>query len=157
MGRRRRELEELARERVGRGLLSAPGEGVPPFPGAYYERQPRKVRRLLDELLEDERHVVVAGQTGSGKSYTCAVMVEELLERGVPVVVIDPHGEYLTLSAPNDSPSELAELRRLGLEPRGPTHGSRSGLECPAVEGDRPGRRGRFKYTYNVIGLGCCI
>ena len=27
---------------------------------------------------------------------------------------------------------------RLGLESRGPTHGSRSGLESPAVEGDSP-------------------
>lgn len=46
--------------------------------------------------------VFIVGKTGSGKSYTAAVVVEELLEKGVPVIVVDVHGEYSSLKAPAD-------------------------------------------------------
>ncbi|MEM3927707.1 MAG: ATP-binding protein [Archaeoglobaceae archaeon] len=44
------------------------------------------------------RHLAILAQTGAGKSYTAGVLIEELLEKGATVVVIDPHGDYVFLS-----------------------------------------------------------
>lgn len=41
-----------------------------------------------------EKQIGVYGKTGSGKSHTSQVVVEELLVAETPVIVIDPHGEY---------------------------------------------------------------
>ncbi|MBD3262671.1 MAG: DUF87 domain-containing protein [Candidatus Altiarchaeales archaeon] len=48
------------------------------------------------------KHVSVLAKTGAGKSYTVAVILEELLKNKVPVVIIDPHGEYSSLCVEND-------------------------------------------------------
>ena len=53
------------------------------------------------------KHFAVLAQTGAGKSYTVGVLIEEMLENDFPVVVLDPHGEYSSLSHENpesDSP-----------------------------------------------------
>jgi hypothetical protein len=36
------------------------------------------------------RHAIVAGSTGSGKSTTCKTIMKEVLQRGIPVMVIEP-------------------------------------------------------------------
>lgn len=49
-----------------------------------------------------QRHAVITGSTGSGKSYTVAVLVEQIA--ALPssnAVVFDVHGEYSTLAHPN--------------------------------------------------------
>jgi DNA helicase HerA-like ATPase len=43
-------------------------------------------------------HIAIFGQTGSGKSYAAGVIIEEVTSRGVPVVVFDHMGEYLSMS-----------------------------------------------------------
>jgi len=43
------------------------------------------------------RHVAIIAQTGAGKSYCGGVLIEELLERGATIVVIDPHADYVFL------------------------------------------------------------
>ena len=48
-------------------------------------------------------HMAILGTVGSGKSYAAGVLCEELYEKGLPVVVIDPHGEYRTLSEPSEN------------------------------------------------------
>ncbi len=40
----------------------------------------------------------IFGKSGSGKSNTASVVVEELLEKGFPVMIVDIEGEYATLS-----------------------------------------------------------
>ncbi|MDZ7849359.1 MAG: DUF87 domain-containing protein [Halodesulfurarchaeum sp.] len=40
----------------------------------------------------------IFGKSGSGKSNTASVVVEELLETGFPVLIVDIEGEYATLS-----------------------------------------------------------
>ena len=42
-------------------------------------------------------HLLIAGSTGSGKTNTAAVIIRGILEKGFPVIVIDPHGEYEAL------------------------------------------------------------
>jgi len=75
------------------------------------------VKLDIDTLIR--HHIAVLGVTGTGKSYTCGVIIEEVLERGVPVVIIDPHGEYLSLSEPNPNLKQLVELRKLGFKSKG--------------------------------------
>lgn len=45
--------------------------------------------------------VFITGKSGSGKSYTVGVLIEELYKKQVPLVIIDRHGEYSTLKLLN--------------------------------------------------------
>src|SRR6266568_5690609 len=71
-----------------------------------------------DLSLETEafvgRSVAVLGITGSGKTNTAAVLVEELLARGLPMTIVDIEGEYWGLKQSYDlliaGRSEHAEL-----------------------------------------------
>ena len=74
------------------------------------------LRVELDLRKTLRHHIAILGATGTGKSYACGVIVEELLRRGVAVVIIDPHGEYSTLTIPS---KKVHELERYGLRPRG--------------------------------------
>lgn len=71
----------------------------------------------LNKILT--KHMSVLAKSGSGKSYTVGVLLEEIIEKGIPVLVIDPHGEYGSLRRPNPATSEVEKLRGLGLKPRG--------------------------------------
>ncbi len=52
------------------------------------------------------KHFAVLAQTGAGKSYLTGVLIEELLENEYPVLIIDPHGEYSSLSEENPESDE---------------------------------------------------
>ncbi len=73
-----------------------------------------KVYLNLDKMLN--RHVFVTGKSGSGKSYTVSVLLEALLDSKVPLVIIDPHGEYKSLTEPNLAQDDL--MQRFGVKPR---------------------------------------
>ncbi len=70
-----------------------------------------------NELVQ--KHCSVLARTGSGKSYTCGVVIEELLEQNVPVVIIDPHGEFRSLKEPNKSSSQGDRMKEFGVSPKG--------------------------------------
>lgn len=40
------------------------------------------------------RHLAIIAATGSGKTWTTIVLIEELLKKGATILVLDPHGEY---------------------------------------------------------------
>lgn len=65
------------------------------------------------------KHVAVLAKSGAGKSYTVGVLLEEIAERGVPMVIIDPHGEYASLASPNNDEEQQAQLARYELQARG--------------------------------------
>ncbi len=48
------------------------------------------------------KHFAVLAQTGAGKSYLTGVLIEEMLEQDLPVLIIDPHGEYSSLRQHNE-------------------------------------------------------
>ena len=73
------------------------------------------IRLNLNKLLT--RHVSVLAKSGSGKSYFVGVLLEEIMKKRVPLVIIDPHGEYQTLKYPNTSDKE--KLGKFGMEPQG--------------------------------------
>ncbi|MBS1263400.1 MAG: DNA double-strand break repair helicase HerA [Methanonatronarchaeales archaeon] len=66
-----------------------------------------------------KKHCSILARTGSGKSYAAGVLMEELMESGVPILVIDPHGEYGSLRSPNSRKGERDLMERYGVEPRG--------------------------------------
>ena len=62
-----------------------------------------------------QKHCSILARTGSGKSYTAGVIIEELLEQDAPLLIIDPHGEYVSLRYEN---TELQGMARFGVSPR---------------------------------------
>ncbi len=76
------------------------------------------VKVFLDPKEMISKHLAVLAATGSGKSYTVGVLIEEIVEKKIPVIVIDPHGEYISMRFPNDDPrKELFE--KFDVKPKG--------------------------------------
>ncbi|RLF02939.1 MAG: hypothetical protein DRK00_09375, partial [Thermoprotei archaeon] len=73
------------------------------------------VEAVLDPDKLFRHHVAVLGSTGSGKSYTCGVLAEEALEMGLPVIILDFHGEYTTLG--ERYRARVVRVDEVGLEP----------------------------------------
>ncbi len=121
-----------------KGMLKKPRSVIEPDSIVYYADQ-----KLISEVLgldedglyighlvtnpdisiyldseELYKHFAVLAKTGYGKSYTVSVMVEELLEQGYPVVVIDPHGEYSSIGLENQELNGDMK-KRFNIEPRG--------------------------------------
>ena len=80
----------------------------------------------VDKLVRT--HCSILARTGSGKSYTTGVIIEELLEHDVPLLIIDPHGEYVSLKYLNRKQQGL--MARFGIAPRG--YASRVTVYTPA-------------------------
>lgn len=68
--------------------------------GSLLLREEGAVPIALDVKELVSTHVAILAGTGSGKSYTAGVLVEELLspKNRAAVLILDPHGEYHTLS-----------------------------------------------------------
>ncbi|MBU2637393.1 MAG: ATP-binding protein [Nanoarchaeota archaeon] len=81
--------------------------------GVLDGRKNLKISLDLNKLIT--KHIFVTGKSGSGKSYTSAVILEELLDKKVPLVIIDPHGEYSSLANANTDSEKLSEF---GLKPK---------------------------------------
>jgi uncharacterized protein len=68
--------------------------------GSLLLRELGSVPVILDVKELVSTHVAILAGTGSGKSYTAGVLVEELLSphNRAAVLIFDPHGEYNTLA-----------------------------------------------------------
>ena len=73
----------------------------------------------INEMVQ--KHISVIARTGSGKSYVVGVLVEELLEKDIPVVIIDPHGEYSSLIQPNLNDHDIKRMKEFRIRPKGYT------------------------------------
>lgn len=76
----------------------------------------RDIPIFLDLNTVLTKHVAVLAKSGAGKSYAVAVLLEEITQKGVPLLVIDPHGEYASLAQKNEDPRDLERLADFGLE-----------------------------------------
>jgi DNA helicase HerA-like ATPase len=86
-----------------------------------------KVSLDMNSLIQ--KHCSILAKTGSGKSYTAAVILEEILEQDVPLLIIDPHGEYSSLKEPGlGNQGDL--YRKFDVSPRG--YGSKIMVYTPA-------------------------
>tara|TARA_Y100000034_G_scaffold135760_1_gene208988 strand:+ start:2249 stop:4183 length:1935 start_codon:yes stop_codon:yes gene_type:complete len=70
------------------------------FVGSLQRYSNLKVYLDLNVLLT--KHISILAKSGSGKSYVGGVLVEEILERDIPLLIIDPHGEYSSLNEKNE-------------------------------------------------------
>jgi DNA helicase HerA-like ATPase len=86
--------------------------------GAYIGRlyRYRKIPIYLDINVMVQKHVSILAKTGAGKSYFTGVLLEEFLKHNVTAIVIDPHGEYISLKTPSKK-TKLHE--EFGVTPRG--------------------------------------
>ena len=69
--------------------------------GSLLLRDPDAVPIVLDVKELVSTHMAILAGTGSGKSYTAGVLIEELMRpyNRAAVLIFDPHGEYDTLAA----------------------------------------------------------
>jgi Cdc6-like AAA superfamily ATPase len=70
------------------------------------------------EMKELKTHILTAGATGSGKSVSAMVIVEELLEKKIPVVVFDPTAQWTGFVRPCKDHDLLNFYGKFGMNPR---------------------------------------
>ena len=98
----------------------------------------------VDALVQ--KHICILAKTGGGKSYACGVLIEELLKHKIPMVIIDTHGEYHSLTEANKSRKDQKNMARFGINKRG--------YENQINEFSPIGSRGKIKHiTLNGINL----
>lgn len=75
--------------------------------GSLLTRPAGEVPIVLDVKNLVSTHLAILASTGSGKSYTAGVLVEELMRpyNRAAVLIVDPHGEYGTLGALETHPA----------------------------------------------------
>lgn len=96
-----------------------------------------------------QKHCSILAKTGAGKSYTSGVILEELLDKNVPLLIIDPHGEYATLKFPNeDKPSSF---ERYGISPKG--YATQVTVYTPANKVLNPGADTLFRLNGTNLGI----
>ncbi|MCK5282359.1 MAG: ATP-binding protein [Nanoarchaeota archaeon] len=79
----------------------------------------RDIKIFLDLNKLLTKHIAIIAKTGAGKSYTAGVLIEEILEKKVPLLIIDPHGEYSQMRFPNSSKEEIEMLKKDNISPEG--------------------------------------
>ena len=104
---------EYADDGFVRNILGLESDKNGAFIGVLEDRPGIKVYLDLNKIIT--KHLAVLAKSGSGKSFFCGVLLEEILERKIPVVVIDPHGEYSSLKFPSDN---RVLLKNFGLDPK---------------------------------------
>lgn len=74
--------------------------------GSLLTRDANEVPVVLSVKDVVSTHLAILASTGSGKSYTAGVIVEELMmpHNRAAVLIVDPHGEYDTLSSVETDP-----------------------------------------------------
>ncbi|MBS3167806.1 ATP-binding protein [Candidatus Woesearchaeota archaeon] len=105
---------EYAEDEIVRNILGLKESKRGAYVGVLEDRENIKVYLDLNKIIT--KHLAVLAKSGSGKSYLVSILLEEILERKIPIVVIDPHGEYSSLKYPSKD-GEM--LKKFGLEPKG--------------------------------------
>jgi DNA helicase HerA-like ATPase len=68
----------------------------------------QKISIFMDGMDVSGMHTLVSGVTGAGKTNLTKVIIEELSQKAnVPIVVVDPNGEYLNVAATNYTASTV--------------------------------------------------
>ena len=77
-------------------------------------------KKILLDVMQPHK-IFVSGKTGSGKSYTLGVIVEELARTniGIGTIIVDPMGTFWSMKYPHRSEREIARLKEWDLESQG--------------------------------------
>jgi len=81
--------------------------------------QGKDIKAFLDPKKLVTKHLAVLAKSGAGKSYAVGVILEELLEMGLPIVIIDPHGEYSSIKNENKNEEETKYFETFGISGKG--------------------------------------
>lgn len=106
-------IVEYADDDFVRSVLDLKDSKNGAFVGFLEDRENIKVYLDLNNIIT--KHLAVLAKSGSGKSFFMGVLLEEILEKKIPIIVIDPHGEYSSLKFPSDKKDML---KKYGLEPK---------------------------------------
>jgi hypothetical protein len=87
------------------------------FIGVLEHHPDLKVKLDLKKTIT--KHMAILAKSGAGKSYTVGVFLEEVLNKKIPIVILDPHNEYSTLKYPNTNKKDINRLKKFGLSPKG--------------------------------------
>jgi DNA helicase HerA-like ATPase len=110
-------LVYMAEEPLIKNVLGLRGM---PETGAYIGLlKGHEIKIYLDINSLVQKHVSVLAKTGAGKSYAVGVIIEELMKKKVPLVIIDPHGEYSSMRGPNDDKRDIELMSRFDVKPIG--------------------------------------
>ncbi len=84
--------------------------------GAILDREALKEAHIKVPLKTMNRHGLIAGATGTGKTKTLQVISEQLSERGVPVLLMDVKGDLSGLARPGEEKPFITErMSKIGL------------------------------------------
>ena len=81
--------------------------------------QGKDIQAYLDPKKLVTKHLAVLAKSGAGKSYAVGVILEELLEMGLPIVILDPHGEYSSIKYENKNSEETKYFKTFGISGKG--------------------------------------
>ena len=81
--------------------------------------QGKNIKAFLDPKKLVTKHLAVLAKSGAGKSYAVGVILEELMEMGLPIVIIDPHGEYSSIKNENKNEDETKYFETFGISGKG--------------------------------------
>lgn len=93
------------------------------------ENEEKPTNNVLLKKQIIQRHIFIGGTTGSGKSYSTGILLEEINKFGIPIIILDSQKEYFGVAEglggvvlrPGDDYkvriSSLAESELLGLVP----------------------------------------
>lgn len=85
------------------------------YVGLLEGRESLKVRLNAEKLIN--KHLAILAKTGAGKSYALGVIVEELGELGIPLLIIDPHGEYSSIKHKNTNEDDKKYFELYDIQP----------------------------------------
>jgi hypothetical protein len=75
-------------------------------------------KKAYFKMNELKTHVLTAGATGSGKSVSAMIFVEELLREKIPVIVFDPTAQWSGFVRPCKDPNLLKFYKEFGMDKR---------------------------------------
>ena len=85
--------------------------------GAILDGEPLKNTYIKVPLETLNRHGLIAGATGTGKTKSLQVMAEQLSEKGIPVLLMDLKGDLSGLAMPSPGHPKIDErMNAIGLE-----------------------------------------
>lgn len=76
------------------------------------------LKAFIDPKKLITQHLAVLAKSGAGKSYALGVLLEELAEMKVPVVIVDPHGEYSSIKSANKHTDDEKYFKTYGISPK---------------------------------------
>ena len=88
--------------------------------GAIFQQQPVKDLQINIPLKTLNRHGLIAGATGTGKTKTLQVITERLSEKSVPVLLMDIKGDLSGLAASGTVNAKIEERHKNIGEPYAP-------------------------------------